>query len=183
MNSLQSKAEIGFNYLVEVVRGTVFDEADPRKVIREGVVIEQETVHNLIPTEGLNHIMGVAFKSVPQVPTWYIAIYEGNFTPTDATAAATFPAAATECTAYTPAARVEYVEGAVATGSIDNTASKAEFTMTADKTIYGAVISSASAKGATTGVIVSAVRFATAKAVLTGDVLRLTAINTLASVA
>lgn len=167
MKALESGARMGFNYVVEVVRG--------------GKVIDRESVHNLIPAEGLDHVMATVFKGGAQVPTWYLAIFEGNYTPTAGLTAAAFPATATECTAYTSGTRLEFVEGAVAAGSLDNSASKAEYTMNADKTVYGGVITSAAAKGATTGVLISAVRFATAKAVLAGDVLRVMATNTLAS--
>jgi hypothetical protein len=168
MNSLASQAESGFTYIVEVV------SPDGRRS-------QREVVHNLIPTEGLNHMMGVTFKGATQVATWFIGLFEGNYTPVPTTAAATIAAAATECTAYTPGARVEFVEGAVAAGAVDNSASKAEFTFTADKTIYGGFIGSASPKGATTGVLISAVRFASPKVLTTGDVLSVTAGNSLVS--
>lgn len=162
MNQLHSKAGAGFNYVIEVVD-------------RFGHVSQREEVHNLIPLEGLNHVMNVLLKAATQVPTWYIALYEGNYTPDTNTTAATFPAAATECTAYTPTSRVEFVEGTVAAGAADNSASRAEFTFTAAKTIYGGVITSAAAKGATTGVLISAVRFASPKVLDVGSTLRVTA--------
>lgn len=181
MNALKSEARSGFTYEIEVIRGTVFDEDDPSIVIREGVVIDRETIHNLIPQEGLDFNQSVMFKGAAQVTTWYIGIFEGNYTPTSGLTAATFPGLATECTAYTAANRLEFIEGAVSGGSVDNTASKAEFTMNAAKTVYGAVMSSSAAKGSTTGVLISAVRFAAAKVLASGDVLRITATNTLAS--
>lgn len=165
---MESQAKMGFTYTVDVLHP-------------DGSVSQAETSHNLIPDEGVAHTMGVLFKSSTQVATWYIAIYEGNFTPAGSITAATFPALATECTAYTPSTRPEFVEGAVAGGAVDNSASRAEFTMTADKTIYGGVITSASAKSATTGVLISAVRFTSPKVVATGDVLRVTAGNSLVS--
>ena len=181
MSALESKAKTGFIYVVEHVRGTVFDENDPRIVLVEGAVIDRETIHNLIPDEGVKHMQEVIFKAATQVNPWYLSIFEGNYTPIAGLTAAAYPAAATECTAYTAGTRLEWIEGAVVGGSLDNSASKAEFTMNADKTIYGAVLSSAAAKGAVTGVLGSAVRFATAKAVLSGDILRLTATSVLAS--
>lgn len=168
MNHLQSQAEGGFTYTVEVVD-------------RNGNVSQRETVHNLIPGEGLDHMMSVVFKGTAQVPTWFIALFEGNYTPVPTLTAATFPAAATECTAYTPTQRVEFVEGSVANGAVDNSASRAEFTFTSAKTIYGGVITSSAAKGSTTGVLISAVRFASPKVLDVGSTLRVIAGNSLVS--
>lgn len=168
MNNLESKAAIGFTYQVEVVTP-------------DGTVSQRETVRNLIPGEGLDHMMSVVFKGAQQVPTWFIALYEGNYTPVPTLTAVAFPAAATECTAYTPTQRVEFVEGAVASGAVDNAANRAEFTFTSAKTVYGGVITSSAAKGSTTGVLVSAVRFASPKVLDVGSVLRVTAGNSLVS--
>lgn len=87
-----STVRVGFTYLVEHVRG--------------GVVIDREVVHNLVPTEGLNYILEAALRGGAALSTWYIALFEGNYTPVAGVTAATFPAAATECTAYDQATRV-----------------------------------------------------------------------------
>lgn len=164
---MNTQLTAGFTYLAEQ--------------IRDGVVIDREVVHNLMPTEGLNHMLGVTFKSATQAATWYIGLFEGNYTPTLSDTAAAFPAAATETTAYAETTRVEFNEGSIASGSLDNSANKAEFTFNAIKTVYGGFISSASAKGGTTGALTSVVRFASPKAFAVGDVFRVTAGFTLAS--
>lgn len=149
--------------------------------VRDGQVIDREVVRNLMPTEGVNHMLSTQFKGTAQVATWYIGIYEGNYTPTIADTAAGLPAAATETTAYTAATRVEFVEGAVSGGSLDNSASKAEFVFNAAKTIYGAFMSSVATKGAVSGVLASVVKFSSPKTFGSGDTLRVTAGFTLAS--
>lgn len=169
MNELHSHAELGFSYIVDVLHP-------------DGSVSQAEAIHNLIPDEGVAHMMGVTFKGSAQVATWYIALYEGNYTPVGSITAATFPALATEFTAYTPSTRVEFVEGSVVGGAVDNSASRAEFTATAAKTVYGGVITSSSPKGSVTGVLISAVRFTSPKVLQIDDVLRVTAGNSLASV-
>ena len=160
-------AHAGVNYTIEVIRG--------------GAVVDSETVHNLMPEEGRNHAVSVITKGATQVPTWYIGLFEGNYVPVDSDKASTFPTSATECTAYLPATRVEFVEGAVAAGVVENTASRAEFTATAAKTIYGAFLVSAQAKGAITGVLMSAARFTAPKGLQIDDVLRVTASFSLTS--
>ena len=160
-------AHAGVNYTIEVIRG--------------GAVVDSETVHNLMPEEGRNHAVSVITKGATQVPAWYIGLFEGNYVPVDSDKASTFPTSATECTAYLPATRVEFVEGAVAAGVVENTASRAEFTATAAKTIYGAFLVSAQAKGAVTGVLMSAARFTAPKVLQIDDVLRVTASFSLTS--
>ncbi len=142
---------------------------------KHGNVVDTETVHNVVPTEGLNHTLGVVFKGVSQVPNWYLGLYEGVYTPGPADTAATIAANATECSAYAEATRVAFVSGAVAAGSVDNSASRAEFTLNANKTIYGGFLISSSTKGGTNGVLLSVVRFTSPKVLESGSVLRVTA--------
>jgi hypothetical protein len=162
----------------ELIRlGFVYDI----EVVHRGFVIARERAHNLMPVEGLNHILSTVIGGGTQVGTWYVGIFEGNYTPLLTDTAATFPALATECTAYDETTRREFVDGAVAGGAVNNSASRAEFTSNADKTIYGGFIASASGKGATTGTLLSAVRFASPKSFPDEAVLRITAGLTLAN--
>lgn len=158
----------GFQYLIEVVKN--------------GVVIDSEVVHNLLPEEGIAHILSAALKGGTQVSTWYIGLFEGNYTPVPTDTAATFPGAATECTAYAEAARQEWVEGSIVSGTLNNSASRAEFTSNANKTVYGGFVSSNPTKGATSGTLLSVVRFSSPKTFDSGSVLRVTAGFTMTSV-
>lgn len=150
----------------------------------DGNVIERfgAEVLNLVPTEGLNHMLNVVLKGAAQVPTWYIGLYEGDYTPVPSITAATLPAAATECVGYDSATRVEFVEGSVSAGSVDNATALAEFTFNADVTVRGAFISSSAVKGSTTGVLLSVVRFPSPKPQTIGSVLRVMAGPTVTSV-
>lgn len=165
---MNTKLTGGFTYLIEV--------------LKDGVVIDSETVHNLMPTEGLNHMLGSTLAGASQVSTWYLGLYEGNFTPSIGDTAALLPSLAVECTAYTGATRKTWVPGAVAAGVVDNSASRAEFEFTANKTVYGGFMSSAPAKGATTGALISVVRFSSPRVLDTGSILRVTAGMTLTSI-
>lgn len=144
-------------------------------VLRNGEVIDTSTIHNLLPQEMVTYLMNAGLKGGTQVTTWYMAPYEGNYTPVSTDTAATFPAAATECTAYDEATRREWVEGSVVSGVLNNLASKAEFTFNAVKTIYGGFLTSNPTKGASTGVLGSVVRLPSPKTPGIGDVLRLSA--------
>jgi hypothetical protein len=158
---------IGFEYTVEH--------------IRDGKVLSTEVVKNLVPTEGLNHILSVVMAGGSPYASWNIGLFEGNYTPTGTITAATLPAQATEMVAYTETTRRPFTPGSVAAGAVNNAASKAQFTFNANKTVYGGFISSSSAKNSVTGVLLSVVRFASPKVLESGDVLSVTAGMTLTS--
>lgn len=165
---MNEQLKAGFTYTVEVV-----DAA--------GNVTDSEVIKNLVPLEGLTHILNTVLKGGAPVGSWYIGVYEGNYTPDANDTMAAFPAAATESTAYTPSTRPAFTPGAISSGSVDNSAAKAELTFTSTKTLYGGFISSASAKGSTSGVLLSVVRFGSPKTLDAGSVLRVTAGFTMAS--
>jgi len=126
---------------------------------------------NKIPTAGLNHALAVIVGGATQINPWHVALFSGNVTPQDTLTAANFAAAMTEFTGYSEATRVPYVEGTPAAGAVDNDASRAEFTITSNATLYGGALLSASAKGATTGEILACARFTASRGVQAGDTL------------
>lgn len=155
-------AKAGFTYLIET--------------IKDGVVIDSETVHNLIPTEGINYLISTGLKGGAAITSWYVGLYEGAYTPIAGDTAATFPAAATESTAYAETARQALTLGTVSGGSVDNSASLAQFTgNTNGKVIQGGFIVSAPTKGAATGTLISAVKFSSPKPFDAGIILRVSA--------
>lgn len=137
--------------------------------------------HNLVVDQGLHHILDVVMHASTQVTAWYTGLFEGNYAPVAGDTAATFPASATECTAYDEATRVAYNEAAAAAKVTTNAANRAEFTINATKTIYGGFLSSVSTKGATTGTLLAADRGSVAKSVVDNDVLLVTYSLTLAA--
>lgn len=164
---LPALGRIGFIYDVEVVR--------------HGVIIDRETVKNLIPLEGLNDILAVYFAGAAAHPAWFLGIFEGNYTPVTGDTAGSFPLRATESTAYSETARVAWQHDPVASGTIINATNRAEFTMSAAKTIYGAFLTPSSTKSDTSGVLASCARFTVPKGLDVGDILRVTAGLTLTS--
>lgn len=150
--------------------------------IRKGELIDREEQHNLVVNEGLDHVLNTIFHSGTQIGTWYLGLFEGNYTPAANVTAATIASAATETTAYDEATRPEYTEAAAASQSITNSANKATFTFNATKTIYGAFLVSNSTKGSTSGTLFSAARFNTPKQVVDDDQLLLTYTFTASSI-
>lgn len=151
------------------------------KHVRDGKVIDEGADENLVPTEGLNHILGVELAATTQITSWYLAPFEANATPSSSWTSANVTANSTECTAYTSATRVAWTPGAASGGVISNSASPATFTFNATKTIYGAFLISNSTKSATTGTLFSASLFSASKSVVNLDQLILTYSFTLTS--
>lgn len=142
--------------------------------MRGGELIDATDDSNLVVNEGLNHLLDVVFHAGTPVGTWFLGLFEGNYTPIATLTAATLPAASTESVAYTESTRQEYNEGAASGQSTTNAANKATFTINATKNIYGAFLVSNSTKGGTSGVLFSAARFAAPKSVAVDDQLLLT---------
>lgn len=173
MNNFETKSKggivlLGFEHTIEH--------------FRKGVLIDAETVNNLVPTEGLNYLLESGLRGGSALNAWYIGMFEGNYTPVAGVTAATFPAAATECTAYDEGNRVAWASAAAVGGIVTNSASKAVFTMNATKSVYGVVMSSVPTKGGTTGVLVSVARFSAKKDVVATDELKVTSSITMTSV-
>lgn len=158
---MNSSMKLGFVYRIEHVRN--------------GEVIDADVAHNLIPTDGQNHILNVVLKGSTAYENWYIGLFEGNYTPTTNDTMATVIANATESTAYSETTRQTFAGSTPSAGSIDNDAAKAEFTFTSAKTIYGGFMSSNNTKSSNTGLLLSIVRFTNPKVVASGDILRVTA--------
>jgi hypothetical protein len=137
-------------------------------------IVDEFEFGNLVTNEGLNHMLDVTFHGASQVTTWYLGVFEGNYTPLATDTGANITANATESTAYASSTRPEFVEAAAASQVTTNSASRASFVFNATKTIYGAFLHSNSAKSSTTGTCFSAARFGASKAVVNLDELLLT---------
>lgn len=144
------------------------------ELVRDGKVIDQWEEKNLVVNEGLTHLLSATLGAGTQQTTWFVGLFEGNYTPVGGVTAATIASSATECVAYTESTRPAYSPAAVAGQSITNTASKATFTINLAKTIYGAFLISTNVKGGTAGVLFSATRFSTARSVAASDQLLIT---------
>ena len=149
---------------------------------KHGVLVESSIEKNLMPLEGQHWLLNLAFKAGSPVANWYIGLYDNAYTPTINDEMVDFPADAGENVSYSEATRQLFVPGTVAIGTVDNVASKAEFTFAADTVLAGGFMSSSSAKGSTSGVLISAVRFGSPKSVSAGGTLKVTAGFTLASI-
>lgn len=145
-------------------------------IVKDGKVVETWKQTNLIPTVGLNHMLDVVLAGATPITAWNVGLFEGNYTPVAGDSMTTFPTAATEMTAYEGATRKAVTFGA-AVGGVSNVTAEVEFVATAAKTVYGGFLASSSAKGATTGVLASVVRFPSPKVLESGASLVLTTVG------
>jgi len=128
---------------------------------------------NLVVTEGLNYLLSAALAGGTQKTTFYIALFGGNVTPVAGWTGANFAANSTEFTNYDEATRQPWNDDAVSGGSIGNNTTPATFTIgVGGGTIRGAALVEASAKSATSGILVAAARFAADKVLAAAEELR-----------
>lgn len=190
---MNEKCAVGFEYKFDHYVDNVFEYVDDgnggvtRKLVKLGRLVDSWTQKNLIPTAGLNHMLSVTLKGATPVATWYGGVYEGDYTPLATDTAASLPGDATESTAYDETTRPALVFGTVAGGAVDNSSNKLTYTFNATKSIRGFGMFSVSTKGATSGTLLSVVRFKdgggtpVTKAVDAGAVLQVTAGLTMTS--
>lgn len=148
-------------------RGEYFDSVNGQ---------DERCSKNLVPTEGINFLLGVALGAVSKSAAFYLAPFAGAVTPAANWTAANFTATASEITSQTEGfagtARLAWTPGVASGGSIDNLSAKASFTIISASSlnINGAALLTDQARGATTGALISATKFAATRVVYNGDV-------------
>jgi len=138
---------------------------------------------NTFTTEGMAYLLNIIFGTTSKAASaiFYTGIFKNNVSPAVGdTAAAKLGAAGTygECQDAdydSPATdKPSYTIASTATATCTNAASAASFTMNASITVYGAFLSTVAAKTATSGYLMCAKKFTTARAVIADDVLAVT---------
>lgn len=144
---------------------------------RDGALVWEDTFHNLVVTAGLNKYLDATLKTGLTSPTWYVGLVTGPGTGTTYALADTMASHAgwTEDQTYSNATRPAFTPGTIASGSVDNSASKAVFNVNGTATIAGGFLSDNSTKGGTTGTLLGAGDFSGGdRAVQSGDTLNVT---------
>ena len=130
---------------------------------------------NLIPTEGLAHILNVALGTAAKPAGHYLALFSGSTAPAANWTAASFAAVANEIVSqtegYAAATRPVWTPANTSTSSIDNLAAVASLTIaTASQlNVTGAAMLTNSTRGGTTGALVSASLYAAPRVFQNGD--------------
>jgi len=148
---------------------------------RNNELIHRQTGSNIFTTEGMAMILNSIFKAVAVNAVIYCGIFKTDVTPlVTHTAAAQLGTGGTygECLDAdydSPATnKPVYTIATTATAVCTNTASKATFVMNASITVYGAFLSTAAAKTATSGTLICAKKFTASRAVIADDELAVT---------
>jgi len=129
-------------------------------------------IENLVVSEGLNDALDKYFKGSTYTAAHYVGLTDGtpNFQAGDTAAQIGGTNDWAEVTAYDEAVRQAATWGSVSGQSVDNSASKAVFTIdTNSTTIGGAFLSTVSTKGGTTGVLYGGGAFSAGDKVLDDD--------------
>lgn len=131
---------------------------------------------NLVVTEGLVHILNVALGSTAKAGNFYLALFSGASAPDANWTGTTFASAASEIVSqaegYTNATRPLWqYTNASGSAQIDNFSNPAVLTIAtaASLNVTGAALLSSSTRGGTTGVLVSASKFAATRTFQDGD--------------
>ena len=132
----------------------------------------REVNKNLVTTVGLNHVLSSTLDGATQITAWYVGLKGAGSAAAGDTMASHSGWA--EVVAYSQAVRQTLTLGTAAAGSIDNTASKATYSINGTATVAGAFINSNSAKSGTAGTLYGVVDFGSSRAVISGDTLTVT---------
>lgn len=131
--------------LVPALPAGLFDELE--------VLLWADGFANLVTTAGKNDSLDKHFKGSGYTAAWYVGLTEG--TPTfDAADTMASHSGWVEETSYDEAARQTLTLGSVSAGSVDNSASRATFTIDTNSTVIGGgFINTVSTKGGSTGTL------------------------------
>jgi hypothetical protein len=136
----------------------------------EGKLKWLEEFDNLVVDEGLNDSLDKHLKGSSYTAAWYCGLT--NTTPTFA-AGNTMASHSgwVENVTYSQSTRPAVTFGTVASKSVDNSASKAVFSINGTTTVGGAFMVTVSTKGGSTGILYGGAAFSADRSVLSGDTL------------
>lgn len=149
--------------------------------VRDGQVVWVEEFDNLVVDVGLNDSLDKHLKGSGYTAAWYVGLTAATPTVDHADTMASH-AGWTEFTDYSELVRQTLTLGAVSGGSVDNSASKAVFTISGNGTVGGAFLVTNSTKSGATGTLYGGGAFTLGdRAVLSGDTISVTVTCTAAA--
>lgn len=138
----------------------------------DGQVKWRESFRNLVTTAGKNDLLTQYFKGSAYTAAWFVGLVDNaSFSAIAAADTMSSHAGWVEAVPYSNATRPALTLGTAASGSIDNSASKASYTINATATINGAFTATNSTKSGTSGTLYSAGSFGSTRSVISGDTL------------
>lgn len=136
----------------------------------DGQVKWRESIDNLVLTAGKNDLLTNYFKGSSYTAAFFVGLVDNaSFSAIVAGDTAASHAGWLDAVPYSNSTRPALTLGTASAGSIDNSASKASFTINATATLNGAFCITNSTKSGTTGVLYSASSFGSTRSVINGD--------------
>lgn len=153
--------ERGFLWHVEVIDGAT------------GQVRHDDKGFNKIPNAGRDFLAQSPFGAVSPITDFYVGLFDQNYIPSAAALSSDLPNTVGEFLGYSEATRPAWERVYDdATGTHSNEASRAVFTVTVERRVYGLFMNSSSGKGTDTGLLLSVMRLPTPRDLKVGDVVR-----------
>ena len=178
--------ETGMSADAAVIRGgksaesvTVKNYYTVECVGEDGAVKWVEEFGNLVVDTGLNDLLDKYLKGSTYTAAWYVGLTDAS--PSTAAGDTLASAAWSEVVPYSDGTRPALTLGTVAAKSVDNSASKASFTINATESVGGAFVAASSTKSETASMLYSVGAFAADKPVSDGDTLNVTVTLTTAA--
>lgn len=156
-----SKTPIAFEYEFEL--------------LQDGQVVDHWVETNLIPQDGLDQLAMAMFGDTAPISAFYVGLFENNYLPAAGVKAQDLPGVVGEFVGYSEATRPLWNRIYDGAGAHTNEASRAAFTITQDRRVYGGFLVSASDKGGNTGLLLSVARFTSPRDLQAGMTFRVRA--------
>ncbi len=138
---------------------------------KDGNLKWEERVKNRVVTTGLNQLITETFKN-GTIAAWYCGIKgAGSIVAGDTMAS---HAGWSEITKYGTTLRPVLTLGSVASGTANNSASKASYSINGTTIVAGGFVATTSLRGNATGTLYGATDFSSARGVINGDTLNVT---------
>ncbi len=174
MHTIENHYHLENHYRVECLGKAVRHRDARGRFYWERPVKWVEEFDNLVVDAGLNDSLDKHLKGSSYTAAWYVGLTGSSPTPAAGDTMSSH-AGWTEDQNYSNATRPTLTLGTVSGKSVDNSASKASFSINAGTTIGGAFVVSNSTKGGTTGVLYGVGAFTGGnRAVQNGDTLNVT---------
>ena len=140
-----------------------------------GIIKWEVREHNLIPSTGVDYIVGAAMAGVSQYTSWYMGLSETSYTPVAAETLATLLVNAPECQKYSGGQRKLLSPDTISDGVYANITTPVEFAFTSSASIKLLFISTGITQLSTAGLLISVVQLSSPKVAATGDIVTATA--------
>ncbi len=184
MSEIKNKAQLGAEADIEAaggagIGGRCINFYEVECLDKDGNLKWVERVKNTTVNVGLDEILDKFWKGSTYTAAHYVGLKgTGSIAAADTMSS---HAGWSEITAYSEGTRETLTLGTVSSQSVDNSGSKASFSINGTATVDGAFVTTDNTKGGTTGILIGAADFASSRSVVNGDTLNVTITLTQAS--